>query len=717
VAMLPTYAQHGIRMITVGLQGGCPSTNPPCPGGDHDWIVSAFTADGSLKAAWMNRLDQVITAADHNGIVVMVQFFYHGQNQRVTNQPAAVNNITDWLDSRGYTNVLVETANECDAGYSPYLDGGNCANEVNVIKQVQDRSGGKLKASVSWKGGEQPSDEVIKQEDFILLHGNGINGSQLQALITSTRNSSAYKANPKPIVVNEDSTSIANLDASVAAGVSWGYLDTGTNNYVDGFQRPPVNWSINTDAKKAFFGETLKLAGPPVTSLNYTGPGTADFNDETTLSGTLTDTWGNPLAARSLTFQLGLQSCSATTSAAGDAACLLTPNAAPGNSSLSIGFTGNDEFQGATLTSSFTIAHEQTALAYRGDAALINGVAAHLSAVLTEDGTTPLGGRAVTFTLGSGEGAQACSATTDANGLAICSPGSTHQPLGGGSVTASFGGDRFYAASTAGADVEVSAVKSGLTYTGPTSGDFNDPVTLTASLSAGDATVSGVVIAFTAGSQSCSGQTDAQGVAKCSITPAAAAGSYPLSASFAGTDNFQPSSAAATFIVTREETKLAYTGATALVNGSAAQLAATLTEDGSVPLAGQSVSFTVGSGASSQGCTATTDASGSAACAVASVNQPSGPGTIYAAFAGDAREKAATDSAASQVSADPSSTTTSSTSTAILATTGHPIVSLPLAGRVGEGVGAVLVLLGLLLLLLPRRRSGEPPHIIWRNRE
>src|SRR5207244_6462532 len=27
VAMLPTYAQHGIRMITVGLQGGCPSTD------------------------------------------------------------------------------------------------------------------------------------------------------------------------------------------------------------------------------------------------------------------------------------------------------------------------------------------------------------------------------------------------------------------------------------------------------------------------------------------------------------------------------------------------------------------------------------------------------------------------------------------------------------------------------------------------------------------
>ncbi|TMD83395.1 MAG: hypothetical protein E6I74_05330, partial [Chloroflexi bacterium] len=80
LAMVPTYAQHGIRMITVGLQGGCPAHTPPaltCPGGDHPWIVSAFNPDGSLKPAWMTRLGQVIQAADASGIVVMVQFFYH----------------------------------------------------------------------------------------------------------------------------------------------------------------------------------------------------------------------------------------------------------------------------------------------------------------------------------------------------------------------------------------------------------------------------------------------------------------------------------------------------------------------------------------------------------------------------------------------------------------------------------------------------------------
>ena len=723
VAMLPTYAQHGIRMITVGLQGGCPSTSPPCPGGDHAWIVSAFKADGSLKPAWMNRLNQVITAADRNGIVVMVQFFYHGQNQRVndpdttTAQKAAVNNITDWLVNGGYSNVLVETANECDAGFSDYLDGGNCANEANVVKQVQDRSGGKLKVSVSWKGGEQPSDEVITQEDFVLLHGNGIDGTQLHALIASTRQSAAYKANPTPIVVNEDSTSVANLDASVASGVSWGYLDTGQNNYLDGFQRVPVNWTINTDAKKAFFAETLKLAGPAVTSLVYSGPTTADFNDEVTVAATLTDVWGNPLPDSGLTFGLGSQTCTAVTGRNGAAACGLVPTAAAGTLTLSVSYAGADQFQARATSVPFVIAHEQTALAYRGDQALVNGVAAHLSAALTEDGTTPLAGRTVSLALGSGASRQTCSATTDAGGFASCSPGATSQPLGPGGVSASFSGDRFYAASLTAAQVDVSAVKSGVTYTGPAGGDVNDPITLTASLNAGEAAVPGASLIFTLGSQRCTGQTDAQGVASCSLTPDVASGSYPLTVAFAGNDNFQASSASTTFAVLQEETKLAYTGDTSLRNGTAAHLSAVLTEDGSTPLAGRALTLGLGSGSSAQRCTASTDAAGLAACSIASANQPVGAGTATASFAGDAREGSAGDQAVTAVSAATVTTTTTTSTTSHLAVTGGAQANLPppLGGRVG--VGALLLLAGLFLLIVPRRRRGQAPPIAGRNRQ
>src|SRR5947209_13427732 len=49
---------------------------------------------------------------------------------------------------------------------------------------------------------------------------------------------------------------------------------------------------------------------------------------------------------------------------------------------FSISYAGNDQFQARTTSVPFVIAHEETTLAYRGDAALVNGVAAHLSAVL-----------------------------------------------------------------------------------------------------------------------------------------------------------------------------------------------------------------------------------------------------------------------------------------------------------------------------------------------
>jgi Bacterial Ig-like domain (group 3) len=459
VAMLPAYAQHGIRMITVGLQGGCPAHTPPalsCPGGDHPWIVSAFNADGSLKPAWLRRLDQVIRGADDNGIVVMVQFFYHGQEAKVLDQFTAVNNITDWLVNGGYRNVLVETANECNAGYSTYLD---CSNEMNVIKQVQLRSGGKLKVSVSFTGGGMPSDDVISQEDLVLLHGNGQTTQQLVDLINGLKDKPAYKANPTPIVVNEDSTSLDNMNASVAAGVSWGYLDTGVNNYVDGFQSPPVNWTINTDAKRAFFDNALRLAGPNnvATAIAYTGPTAGDFHDPATLTARLADLQGNPVAGMPVTFSLGGQSCAGTTNASGVAACAITPSLSAGTYPLTASFAGTSLLQASSASASFVVTHEETMLAYTGDTSVALGGTAHLVGALREDGQVAIPGRAISFTLGSGPGAQGCIGTTDGDGNGACLIAGVNQPLGPGSVTAAFGGDSFYQPASASATTLVFA--------------------------------------------------------------------------------------------------------------------------------------------------------------------------------------------------------------------------------------------------------------------
>ena len=49
--------------------------------------------------------------------------------------------------------------------------------------------------------------------------------------------------------------------AALSEYASWGYFDPGKNNYVDGYQSPPVNWTINTERKRSFFKLLAELTG------------------------------------------------------------------------------------------------------------------------------------------------------------------------------------------------------------------------------------------------------------------------------------------------------------------------------------------------------------------------------------------------------------------------------------------------------------------------
>jgi hypothetical protein len=72
-----------------------------------------------------------------------------------------------------------------------------------------------------------------------------------------------------------------------------------------------------------------------------------------------------------------------------------------------------------------------------------NGTAA-LSASLSEDGLTPVAGRTVTITLGSGTGSQSCSGVTDATGVAACTIAPVTVGLGPQPITDTFVSDGFY---------------------------------------------------------------------------------------------------------------------------------------------------------------------------------------------------------------------------------------------------------------------------------
>jgi hypothetical protein len=129
------------------------------------------------------------------------------------------------------------------------------------------------------------------------------------------------------------------------------------------------------------------------------------------------------------------------------------PNQAAGNYTVTPSFSGIfGADAGTTGSAPFVVTPDQVTLSYTGDTVIANGSTAHLSGVLLEDNVTPVAGRTVTFTLGSGTAAQTCSSNTDASGKAACSISSVSQPLGPGGVSNNFAGDAFYRTASASAD-------------------------------------------------------------------------------------------------------------------------------------------------------------------------------------------------------------------------------------------------------------------------
>ena len=74
---------------------------------------------------------------------------------------------------------------------------------------------------------------------------------------------------PMSILFNEDDhfdfeSPLNNFSQAISRYASWGYFDPGMSNYKDGYQCPPVNWTINTPRKKAFFDLLKEITGATV---------------------------------------------------------------------------------------------------------------------------------------------------------------------------------------------------------------------------------------------------------------------------------------------------------------------------------------------------------------------------------------------------------------------------------------------------------------------
>lgn len=140
VAALPDYHAHGLRAVSINLQGGSPqgySWNQP-------WHTSGFRPDGTIKDDYLRRLDEVIAACDRVGMIIILGLFYWKQSHVLADEPAvrnAVTNVVDYLVSRGARNVLLEIGNEVDLPYAHSLIGMDRCHEL--VELAQERSSGK----------------------------------------------------------------------------------------------------------------------------------------------------------------------------------------------------------------------------------------------------------------------------------------------------------------------------------------------------------------------------------------------------------------------------------------------------------------------------------------------------------------------------------------------------------------------------------------------
>jgi hypothetical protein len=266
IAALPSWRRHGLLAMTLNLQGGSPqgySKNQP-------WHNSAFKEDGTLRNNYLGRLERILDKADELGMVVILGIFYFGQDERLKDEAAikrGVDNAVHWVLDKGYRNVMIEVNNECNVRYDhAILKPERVAELIERVKS-HERGGRRLLVSTSYGGGAIPSSAVVRTSDFLLLHGNGQHKPELiTKQIERTRAVPGYRK--MPILYNEDDhfdfdQPRYNMLAAVQQYVSWGYFDFRMKDegFSEGFQSVPVDWTISSARKRAFFTKVKEMTG------------------------------------------------------------------------------------------------------------------------------------------------------------------------------------------------------------------------------------------------------------------------------------------------------------------------------------------------------------------------------------------------------------------------------------------------------------------------
>ncbi len=247
IEALPEWYSYGLRAFTVGLQGG-----GPCFTMTNDTICcNPFGEDGStIDARYLARLERLINAADELGMVVIISYFYGAQARRIKDDNGIINAtkiISNWLRDKGFSNIIIEVANENAEGNFKvhpiiYTDEGMC----ELMELARRESGGMI---VGCSGmGVHFSEKILVNSDCLFIHGNRLTRGQLYEKIKRAKSLNTGK----PIISNEDSQDIGNMRVCMNEGVSWGYYNNATK------QEVPTYWGV-LDGEDKFFASRMAI--------------------------------------------------------------------------------------------------------------------------------------------------------------------------------------------------------------------------------------------------------------------------------------------------------------------------------------------------------------------------------------------------------------------------------------------------------------------------
>jgi hypothetical protein len=230
IETIPEYVAQGVSAFTISLQGGYP--------GYEGAVNSAFEADGRLRPDYMARVDRVIRAADRHRAIVILSAFYqrqHSHPRALSGREAAlhaVENVARWVSRAGYTNVVLEVANEyAHSGFGQWHDGDWMRSEAGQVELIRRAKAAapQLLVSTSGMGRGSLPEPIAAAADFLLIHFNGTPLDSIPARVREAR------LHGKPVVVNEDDkVGEAGAEAArrtVINGAGWGFMHSRQNQY------------------------------------------------------------------------------------------------------------------------------------------------------------------------------------------------------------------------------------------------------------------------------------------------------------------------------------------------------------------------------------------------------------------------------------------------------------------------------------------------------